>query len=174
MYVTNRLVRFQKNEIQPVVDYIFRAIMFLNSDSKIKVFANLLLHFVIRPSSSISGHELRTAFKISDQVKHHELRKPDLKNAKGLYFRRYWVKKEPSAVDEWMSLVKDAATNAVITIWDDERRIASIMTKIKSCGITIHEYSEIHDWMSEIVADESLLPEAYECQIISFPNLEVA
>lgn len=174
MYVTNKLVRFQKNEIRPLIDYIFRAISFLSSETKIKVFVTLLLQFVVRPNSSISGHELRTAFVVSDQVKHHEMKKPEMKNAKGLYFRRFWVKKDPEAIDEWKWLVHCAAQDALVMIWDEDRRIESIMMKIKTCGITPHEYREIRNWVCDMGFNEDRIPPVHECEIISLADLEVA
>lgn len=175
MYVTNKLVRFQKHEIDPIVDFLFRGMAFLSSDSKLTLFVHVFLQFVVR-RQSISGVQWRSLNSWVRNIKHHEIRTPDLKNSKGLYFRKLYVAKDPEARVEWNALIDESVDNAILFAWGgSERRVNAMMRKIRDhANITPDEYAEIVDYMDSIGYQKYTMPAWGDCQIISLADLEKA
>lgn len=175
MYVTQKAVRLQKNEIDPVVDFILRGLIFLNTKSKLNMFVRLFLTFVVRRKTMV-GAEWRSALSWTKEIGHHEIRQPRLKNAKGLYFRKMYVQRDPDACREWYGLIDQAVDKAILFSWggSTEQFYAAMKNIRDRGGVNALEYEEIVNYMASIGYDIDVIPAWGECEIISMPYLESA
>lgn len=176
MYVTQSQVRLQKHEVEPIVNFLFRGIAFLSTPSKLSMFVRLFLTFVVQ-RRTMNGKQWNSAVAWTRGIDHHEISLPELKNAKGLYFRKLYTKKDPDAHREWNELIDVAVQDSIVSEWGGgmQSRVNAMLTKIRDVSnLSVSEYNEIVDYFDELGYSKDTLPEWGNCEIISFPNLESA